>query len=100
MLFGFKSDLRMRRRVYLPSSANYSIEYPKRLFLATDHTHNFKAHCGVSRLHHLKVSGWAEDSFNATMVCLDYVVQTFRGAVLGGAARFTFTLQPMDGFGI
>lgn len=33
------------------------------------------------------------------MVCLDDVVEIFRSAVLSVAAQFTFTLQPMNGFG-
>jgi hypothetical protein len=37
---------------------------------ATDHAHNFKAFDrGVSRLHRLKATGWAEASLDATMVC-------------------------------
>lgn len=57
------------------------------MFPTTDHAHNFKAFDrGVSRLHRLKATGWAEDSLDAAMVCLDDVVQIFRGAVLGVAA--------------
>jgi hypothetical protein len=67
----------------------------------TDHTHDFEAFDrGVSRLHRLKSTGRAEDSFDATMICIDDVVQIFRSAMLHILTELTLSLQPMNGFRI
>jgi len=52
----------------------------------TDHVHDFEAlDSGVGSLHRLKATGRPEDSVDTATVCLDDVVQVFRGC---GYLRF------------